>query len=256
MSLGKRTRFEVFKRDSFKCQYCGRSAPDVVLEVDHIKPKSKGGTNDLINLITSCFDCNRGKGPIEITDSSVIEKQKEQLDALNEKRLQLEMLLEWRDELDRLDDDKVNALNSRWKKFIGRDFTTEEEIGIRKLLNTHDLIRVTEALDFSIKNNLKYDQKGSPLEYSIGVTFERIKRLCNWLKRKENNPQIEGLAYARGIIRNRFPSVSDRKAWATLNGAYSNGKSVEEIQDIAKEAGTWSDFSFRLTLGFEEGVNE
>ena len=60
-NLSKSVRFEVFKRDSFTCQYCGKSAPDVVLEVDHIIPVSKGGDNDISNLITSCFECNRGK---------------------------------------------------------------------------------------------------------------------------------------------------------------------------------------------------
>ena len=43
------------------CQYCGQSAPDVVLEVDHIVPVAEGGDNDIMNLITSCRDCNRGK---------------------------------------------------------------------------------------------------------------------------------------------------------------------------------------------------
>ncbi len=59
--ISKKTRFEVFKRDKFTCQYCGRMSPDVILEVDHIKPVADGGTNKLINLITSCRDCNRGK---------------------------------------------------------------------------------------------------------------------------------------------------------------------------------------------------
>ena len=54
-NLSKSVRFEVFKRDSFKCQYCGKSAPDVVLEVDHIIPVSKGGDNDISNLITACL---------------------------------------------------------------------------------------------------------------------------------------------------------------------------------------------------------
>lgn len=44
-SLSKKTRFEVFKRDSFTCQYCGRSAPEVVLQVDHIKPVAKESRN-------------------------------------------------------------------------------------------------------------------------------------------------------------------------------------------------------------------
>jgi len=62
MALSKKIRFEVFKKDDFNCRYCGRCPPNVILEVDHIIPKSKGGKDDIINLITSCFDCNRGKG--------------------------------------------------------------------------------------------------------------------------------------------------------------------------------------------------
>jgi len=63
MNVSKSTRFEVFKRDTFTCQYCGRRTPDVVLEIDHIVPRVQGGTNDPENLATACFDCNRGKGP-------------------------------------------------------------------------------------------------------------------------------------------------------------------------------------------------
>lgn len=44
-AISQTLRFEVFKRDLFTCQYCGKRAPDVVLEVDHIKPVSKGGSN-------------------------------------------------------------------------------------------------------------------------------------------------------------------------------------------------------------------
>lgn len=56
-------RFDVFKRDNYRCQICGRTAQDdnVKLEVDHKLAKSKGGTDTLDNLWTLCFDCNRGK---------------------------------------------------------------------------------------------------------------------------------------------------------------------------------------------------
>lgn len=66
MALSKRERFEIFKRDAFICQYCGNRPPDVVLEVDHIDPRSKGGSDDQINLITACWDCNRGKSNKEL----------------------------------------------------------------------------------------------------------------------------------------------------------------------------------------------
>jgi len=57
-------RYEVLKRDNFTCQLCGRKAPEVKLEVDHIIPKSAGGTDDPNNLRTVCYACNRGKGSI------------------------------------------------------------------------------------------------------------------------------------------------------------------------------------------------
>lgn len=63
MSLGKwyRVRWQIMERDNFTCQYCGQSAPDVKLEVDHKLALADGGTNDLSNLVTSCYACNRGK---------------------------------------------------------------------------------------------------------------------------------------------------------------------------------------------------
>ena len=48
--LKKLLRFEVFKRDSFRCQYCGKSAPEVVLEIDHVTPVANGGKSDVLNL--------------------------------------------------------------------------------------------------------------------------------------------------------------------------------------------------------------
>ena len=61
MAIGKTLRFQIFARDGFICQYCGRRPPDVVLEVDHVHPYSEGGTDEELNLVTACFDCNRGK---------------------------------------------------------------------------------------------------------------------------------------------------------------------------------------------------
>ncbi len=55
-------RLEILSRDDYKCKICGRSNKEVSLHVDHIKPLSKGGTNDFDNLQTLCKDCNHGKG--------------------------------------------------------------------------------------------------------------------------------------------------------------------------------------------------
>jgi hypothetical protein len=65
-SISVKKRFEVFKRDNFTCQYCSAKPPTVPLEIDHIHPIAKGGDNSIENLITACFDCNRGKGCVSL----------------------------------------------------------------------------------------------------------------------------------------------------------------------------------------------
>jgi 5-methylcytosine-specific restriction endonuclease McrA len=60
MSAG--LRYDIMKRDNFRCVICGRSAQDgVTLQVDHIIPVAKGGQTEPENLRTLCEDCNRGK---------------------------------------------------------------------------------------------------------------------------------------------------------------------------------------------------
>lgn len=52
----------VFQRDNYRCQGCGRCQTEMPLEVDHIIPLAKGGSNDLSNLQTLCRGCNGSKG--------------------------------------------------------------------------------------------------------------------------------------------------------------------------------------------------
>ena len=55
------TRVDVLRRDNHRCVYCGVSAKKAELEIDHIIPFSKGGSNAISNLQTLCSDCNKGK---------------------------------------------------------------------------------------------------------------------------------------------------------------------------------------------------
>lgn len=58
----KINRFQIFKRDNFTCQYCGKTRKEgAKLAVDHIVPKCKGGKDTKKNLITACKICNSDK---------------------------------------------------------------------------------------------------------------------------------------------------------------------------------------------------
>lgn len=88
MSVSKKLRFEVFKRDGFACQYCGSTPPNAVLECDHIEPKSKGGADEIDNLVCACFECNNDKSDSLLNNIPASIEEKRALLAEKEKQLQ------------------------------------------------------------------------------------------------------------------------------------------------------------------------
>ena len=56
----KLTRREVFRRDSYTCQYCGKHGLDMT--IDHVIPRHLGGQHVWTNVVTACPTCNHHKG--------------------------------------------------------------------------------------------------------------------------------------------------------------------------------------------------
>jgi hypothetical protein len=56
------TRLNVYARDQFTCQYCGRMRSIKELNYDHVVPRSVGGRTNWENIVTSCYSCNTKKG--------------------------------------------------------------------------------------------------------------------------------------------------------------------------------------------------
>ena len=55
-------RMRIYMRDKFRCQYCGEKKGAVELTLDHILPRSRGGDNSPVNIVTACVLCNGRKG--------------------------------------------------------------------------------------------------------------------------------------------------------------------------------------------------
>lgn len=61
-SITPKKRFEVMRRDGFRCVYCGAAPSDRrELVIDHVRPVIKGGSDRPSNLVTACERCNSGK---------------------------------------------------------------------------------------------------------------------------------------------------------------------------------------------------
>ena len=170
--IPKSTRFEVFKRDSFTCQYCGRSAPEVILEVDHIEPVAKGGTNDAINLVTACRDCNRGKGARELSDNAVIKKQKAQLDDLNAKREQAEMMLQWKKMLQDIVSGQVDAIKDYITCITAYQVSPEGERHLSALIRRFGFQEVYTSTEISYEKYYHDDIE------SASYAFQKIGGIC------------------------------------------------------------------------------
>ena len=85
--LSREDAMKVFKRDHFKCQYCGldglhRFENWLILTVDHVHPHAKGGSRSMDNLVTACQPCNLIKGKriyksVQDARESVLAKREE-----------------------------------------------------------------------------------------------------------------------------------------------------------------------------------
>jgi hypothetical protein len=238
-SLSKKVRFEVFKRDKFQCQYCGEKAPDVVLNVDHIDPVANGGTNEVINLVTSCFDCNQGKKARLLSDDTVIQKQRKQLELIQERREQLELMLEWKKTLTEFEDEKVTMVSDYWASMMSAYSLNENGLkSLEKLIKKFPIEDILEAIDIANKKYLVFDSDGIITKESVEEAFNKLGGICAL----KNMPEIKKkMAYIKGICRNRFSYWDNNKGSIILN----------DYVNALKEAG-WSDE--RITEDLENEV--
>lgn len=141
-------RFDVFKRDDFTCLYCGRKPPDVTLEVDHLIPRSQGGTDDPENLYTSCWDCNRGKGATPLdTPPPQLEDLEEKAELIRERERQLRVYNEALEERRLRREDDFTRVWNHWFEVWGEEELSRWHTPWQNTLRSYiDLIGAPEVM--------------------------------------------------------------------------------------------------------------
>jgi len=240
--ISKKVRFEVFKRDSFTCQYCGVKAPDVLLQVDHIDPVSQGGDNDILNLITSCQPCNSGKSDRKLSDNSVLEKKRQQLEDLQERKEQIEMMFHWHRSLTELDDHVLEQLAEYWSELVEPYSLTEPgKSSLKKLLKRFGLGEVMEAMRISVDQYVEY-KEGVPTEASVVKAFSKIGGICTFKKQAQDKPYMKDLFYIRGIMKNRFSYCDERLALQMLEECVLLNANIDSLKKLALNARNWTEW--------------
>lgn len=171
-AISKKTRFDVFKRDQFQCAYCGAHPSEtVLLEVDHIHPVAEGGTNDIDNLVTACWACNRGKGagllssiPQSIDDKAAqVAEREAQIRAYYE-------ILELRKE--RKDEEMWSVAEIFMERFSDDSIHRDRLNSIRMFLERLNVFAVRDAMELACAR--KYSQNPA-FKYFCGICWNKIK---------------------------------------------------------------------------------
>lgn len=181
-ALSKKVRFEVFERDRFTCQYCGRTPIEdgVILQADHIVSVKNGGNNDIENLTTSCWDCNIGKGakttikrgntPEELKKQ--LEQSKERLEQVVAMNLAMKQIVRVKK---RIDEEKYEWV----KDVIGERYNQPIYTGIQKIFESRTFSHLSHAKRTEALEIISERHRNQPLE-----------KVDEWL------------SYLRGILKN------------------------------------------------------
>ena len=182
-------RFEIFKRDGFTCVYCGRNPPSVILEVDHILPRSKKGTDKIENLATACFECNRGKRDKKL--SEVAPSIKVSLARVKEGEAQMK---EYRTFLRKKErqivkdiediDDFFSSLTGNKKIFAD----SYKRTTIRTFLKNLSKQEIMEALDLAFSKFYHPENIDRTIKYFCGIAW-------NWIKKPETKRGWKKMEY-------------------------------------------------------------
>lgn len=169
-------RFEVFKRDSFTCRYCGVGSPQAILEVDHVHPKSAGGTDDLENLVTACFQCNRGKAARLLSDVPTEANIHERTIEIAERELQLEQYTYWKRRRQEREDNELEQLENMWVSQWGDRHWRRSSA--RQFLRALGVVQLEEFIEYVTENATPYAGCGLDLsawKFFCGMCWRRIK---------------------------------------------------------------------------------
>jgi HNH endonuclease len=173
VAISKRLRFDVFKRDEFRCVYCGAVPSEtVMLECDHVKPVAEGGENEIDNLVTACADCNRGKGAALL--SSVPQGLEDKAAEVAEREAQIKAYYEILEAKKARKDDELWSIADVYMERWGEQTILRTRLAsIRMFLDRLDYFEVLEAMEIAVD---KKHSKVPAFQYFCGICWRKIKR--------------------------------------------------------------------------------
>lgn len=251
--ISKKLRFEVFKRDSFTCQYCGRKAPQVVLVADHVTPVKEGGPTTILNLVASCFECNAGKGGVSLSDDSVLQKQHSELARMQERREQIEMMLKWREELKSQSELEVSLAVAEIESLTELLLNDIGKGIVRRWFSRYSLEEILEAITRSVNFYFlqQLNKEGQPTKKcleSFNNMIAMVPRIAKNERVLRKNPELKVAYHARNILRKNlrvYPN-QEQQALEIILGAIRGGVPEDQVFRMCATCRNWTDLERQI----------
>lgn len=237
-AISEKTRFEIFKRDSFTCQYCGVQPPQAILHIDHIIPVASGGTNVPENLITSCQPCNSGKGARSLSESSIIKLTADRAEDAKERARQLLMIAQaYHEQVDAFEEIGQICWDKwlSYRVYIGKN----DETKIRNLAKQYPLKAILDGMDFVVKKN-------------NGRHKECMQFLIPSIRMFMESPEKREARFIRRTLENRF-GVDLSHSWIESIENFVISAGLERARRSAGTCRTLEEFESEINL-FEEAT--
>jgi hypothetical protein len=221
-----------------------------LLQIDHINPVAEGGSNDIVNLLTACAACNSGKRDRKLDDKTVVVKRKAQLDELQERREQLEMMMSWTNGLQDITTMAIDHLAAYWTKLApGYEPNSRGRQSIRRWLNKYSTDEIIKAMDIAAAQYLDMNQNGTVTKESWDKAYGKIPNICSVRRDAEEDPDLQDLLYIRGIVRNRCNDryFDNANAMAWLRAARNWGATIAQLKNVAYQTHNYNYFIEELT---------
>lgn len=178
VTISKKTRFNIFARDSFSCQYCGRTPPAVILHLDHVIPLAEGGTDDPDNLITACKECNLGKGTKLLSIAPKGTGISDRISELKEQEAQLAAYRKFLEKNRQRQESEIEEIADYWSRLFDnqKELTLTGKLKFQNWLTIFPLPRIIEAMNIA---RAKIISPEDHIKYTHGI-------LRNWKLAQEN----------------------------------------------------------------------
>lgn len=255
MAISKRLRFEIFRRDSYTCRYCGRSAPEVVLRPDHVVPVALGGKDEPGNLVTACDDCNSGKSSVAPGSALVADVERDAMRWAAAQKLVADMLtgqvLERQEFYDQFDDE--------WRQW-GNGAVPRPANWASSLDSFIDAGLPKEVIFDCVRRAMESEKvlHRDIFRYMCGIAWSRINKMRDLVAAEVKGGAPEP-APAEPAADERLASVLlgyldrgdvDRAMSAVLQAAEEEGRTPPEESALVVEAADWAfaDMAYRLDL--------